>query len=185
MELKPQDIVVAIDLAVNELPHDAEHFFASPMSRRDISARLGISLGEISNCYRRLYKLGLIGPELGYTATIFKTSKRALYEFLSYGIQYYSQPDVVGVGRGMPTGWSAPPMKGRTMMVPPETPLVWADSSGSERGEQITPIHKSAVNLANVNERAYTILAAIDVMRVGKPRDREEARTVLSEIFTY
>ncbi|MDQ2077497.1 hypothetical protein [Marinimicrobium sp. ABcell2] len=68
-------------------------------------------------------------------------------------------------------------------MVLPETPYVWANAGGLDRGEQITPLHNSAVNLAKANKRAYRLLALVDVMRLGKYREQELAKMLLSELL--
>lgn len=183
MEIKPQDIVVAIDLATaRELPGTPSPI-DSTLSSRAIAERLGLSLGAVSQSYKRLRALRLVVSDVGTSSGRFRANTTGLSEFISHGIKYYSHPEVVGVGPGMATGWSAPPLQGKSLMIPPETPYVWADSGASARGEQITPIHKSAVNLAKKNERAYMLLALIDVMRLGKYREQEIARMHLSDML--
>lgn len=186
MELKPQDIVVAIDLAAADVPTDMERDnpgLPLPTSRRAVSERLGISLGAVSAAYKRLLQFKLIAPDLSSATQKEQANVPALLEFLIHGVKYYSYPKVTGVGKGMATGWSAPVMKGKTMMMPPETPFVWPDPFGVAKGEQVTPIHKSAVNLARANKTAYAILAATDVMRLGSPREQEQAQKLLKTIL--
>lgn len=183
MEIKPQDIVVAIDLATAKVLPGTTSPIDSALSSRAIAERLGLSLGAVSQSYQRLKALGLVVSDVGTWSGRYRANTTGLREFIAHGIKYYSHPEVVGVGPGMATGWSAPPMKDMSLMVPPETPYVWADSGASERGEQITPIHKSAVNLAKRNELAYALLALIDIMRLGKYREQEVARKHLSDML--
>lgn len=181
MELKPQDIVVAIDLATRQPLPGTPSAIDMPISRRDVAARLGVSLGSVVASYKRLEALGLIARLAIKVERQMQANRSALLEFLQYGLRYYSHPETVGVGRGTPTGWSAPGLRDSAPMVPPETPYVWADPGGTDRGEQITPIHKSAVSLAKANKDAYAILACADIMRLGRPREIEIAKMVLSE----
>lgn len=183
MEIKPQDIVVLTDLATTHLPKGFASFKDNSLSTRAISARLGLSLGAVSQSYSRLRTLGLIVPDMRATNAMYRANKDGMCEFFIHGVKYYSHPEVVGVGRGMATGWSAAPLLGNSEMIPPETPFVWPNSSGRERGEQITPIHPSAVNLSAVNKDAYTILALLDVLRVGKYREQSLAKHMLQGLL--
>ncbi|MDQ2077359.1 winged helix-turn-helix domain-containing protein [Marinimicrobium sp. ABcell2] len=179
MELKPQDIVVAIDLATAEAPPPFASLKDGNLSARAISARLGLSLGAVSQSYKRLRTLGWVRTK----NTSNRANTSAMREFFIHGVKYYSQPEVVGVGPGMASGWSAKPLKGKSSMVAPETPYVWAGSSGGARGEQITPIHPCAIRLALANRHAYMILALLDVMRLGSFREQGEAKDMLTSLL--
>lgn len=178
MELKPQDIVVAIDLATADAPPSFASLKDSNLSARAVSARLGISLGAVSQSYKRLRTLGWVRTKNASN----RANTSAMREFFIHGVKYYSQPEVVGVGSGMASGWAAKPVAEFSRMVSPETPYVWAGSSGGVRGEQITPIHPCAIKLAIANKQAYTILALLDVMRLGTFREQGEAKDMLRNL---
>jgi hypothetical protein len=103
-----------------------------------------------------------------------------MQEFLSYGVRYYSQPDPVGYGRGIPSGWHCPPLIMKSSMILPETPIVWESSSGSATGEQISPIHPSAIKVSVRSSSVYQVLALVDLLRIGTAREVAIARDLLA-----
>lgn len=184
MELKPQDIVVAIDLACSGESPGWAYVRENPLSARSVAKRLQMALGAVSESQKRLRALGLASYNVQSQVAVTRANKSTMLEFFVYGVKHYSHPEVVGVGRGMATSWTAPPVVEMSDMVLPETPLVWPDPSGNTRGEQITPIHKSAVPLAKINRQAYMILALLDVMRLGKFREQDVAKKLLTELLS-
>jgi hypothetical protein len=209
MELKPQDIVVAL-LIGSQAEVQAVH------SRRDVAHIAGISVGEVANCYKRLSRLQLIAPnDIAYVIRLRRSApaldtpipdpekgdepaaeervltdllqKRPshrlnttnMLEFLSYGVRYYSQPDPAGYGRGMPTGWNCPRLGSAAGMIPRDVPLAWPSTSGTENGELITPIHSSAVRASEQVPLVYSLCALIDVLRVGRPREIGAGRDLI------
>lgn len=174
MELKPQDIVVGLLVA-------SQMQLNSYLNRREMAGLSGLSLGEVANCYKRLSVLHLIvpAPRLNGTEPSAFTNRlnvSAMTEFLCYGVRYYSQPEVSGYGRGVPTGWNCPALSSPGGMISRDVPLAWPSSSGGVNGELITPIHQCAVRASAQNPFVYAMCSLIDVMRVGRPREISIAR---------
>lgn len=210
MELKPQDIVIALKVASLEMLN-------LPQSRRALSERVGLSLGEIANAFKRLDSLQLLAPVMnpervikqktqyfynkheGPEAAAVRANRgenfdpsspiqppgthqlnvAGMLEFLSYGVKYYSAIERTGFGRGIPTGWSCPEING--IMIPPTTPYVWSHPNGRVTGEDIAPLHASAIKASEGDPYCYSWLALVDAIRLGKPREVSAAKDELKK----
>lgn len=172
MELKPQDVVVAIALGIRGQSSREKLTF------RIMSDLTGLSVGEISNVYKRLGSLKLISAV--ETTSVYRLNTAALAEFLCFGIRYYSYPKPLGYGRGMATGWNCAALRDQSLILPRDTPLVWPVAGGEDVGEQIAPLHNCAIRASSKDEKIHKLLALVDVMRVGTPRELEVARPLLT-----
>ena len=83
-------------------------------------------------------------------------------------------PDRGSLTRGMPTGYAASPLK-ELLRSSGEPPPVWPDSLGEVRGESFSPLYKSVPNAARKDQKLYEILALVDAIRDGRPRERNIA----------
>jgi hypothetical protein len=80
--------------------------------------------------------------------------------------------------KGIPTALYAPSLKALAEQAGPSddlVPLVWPEEKGKVRGESLQPIHRSAVRAAMVDAALYDLLALVDVVRLGRTKDRELA----------
>jgi hypothetical protein len=212
----------------------AERFIT--LSRRDIAGATGLSVGEVSNCYKRLNRLRLIAPnESRYLKSFANPDKQsfsgggahaappsdvgiqslwnldsdtgeppgvnpvaaqilqclpthrlnttAMSEFLAHGVRWYSQPEPLGYGRGMPTGWNCPGLASVGGMIPRDVPLAWPAPAGNVNGELISPIHPCAVHTSLKIPFVYAGCAVIDIMRTGRPREVAQARDLINTIM--
>ena len=57
--------------------------------------------------------------------------------------------------------------------------IVWPAADGKVRGEGLEPIHPSAPKVAAADPAMYSVLAAVDLLRVGGAREREVAKGAL------
>lgn len=64
-----------------------------------------------------------------------------------------------------------------------ESVVVWPHAKGTVRGESIPPSAPSAVDAALQDERLYHVLAPIDAVRIGRPREQKLAMRLLKEIL--
>jgi DNA-binding Lrp family transcriptional regulator len=163
MELKPQDIVVALKLCV----HENQDTYAS------LGKSLGISASEAHAAVRRLAEAGLADPE---TRVIHRTKLR---NFLVYGVPYAFPVKTKEITRGMPTAWAAPVMEGRVAHFD-EVP-VWPDPAGKVKGVSVDPLYTSVVKAASNDAALYDLLALLDVLRLGRARERNIAEVLLEE----
>lgn len=108
-----------------------------------------------------------------------RINRRALYELLAFGVPYFFPVAPGRITRGIATGASAPVLRG-VFMSDPE-PLVWPHPEGDLRGMAVAPLHPSAPNAARRDPPLYDLLALIDAVRVGRARERDEARKLLGE----
>ncbi len=166
MDLRPQDVLVALKLAVND---------CRGWQQQRIAEDVGISAGELSRSLQRLREAELVS---GYEL---RTLRSPFLEFVKHGLRYVLPVKRRGVVRGLPTAHAAAPLRNRIVSngaVPP----VWPDADGSVSGEAWEPISKSAVVAAKRDERMYQGLALLDAMRGGKARERELAEKYLREL---
>jgi hypothetical protein len=162
--LKPQDLVVAIRLAI---PPAREWTYPA------LGAALHMSASEVHAAVKRAAKAGLV-DEATRTAR-----KAALLEVLVHGVRYFLPPVWTSVTRGIPTAHATPPLS--TAMVSEGLPPVWPHPEGSVRGQGLKPIYKSVPDAAREDAAFHEWLALVDAVRAGRARDRELATTLLKE----
>lgn len=165
--MRPQDIAVLLKIIIS--PPNwmnktiAEDLFLSP-------AEIGLSL-------QRSAMAELLDPSKR------KVMRTALLEFLQYGLSRVF-PAIKGpIAVGIPTTFSSPVMTVHFMSNQSSEKIVWASPDGNVRGETISPLYPGAVNAALKDPRLYELLSLVDVMRLGKIREKEIALKLLKEKF--
>lgn len=159
MILKPQDVVILLALA---LPGGPEK------TNRVLAADLFVSTSEISGAINRLRAARLLRSGTK------KPVRHAMTEFLLCGVKYAYPPDRGGQTRGLPTSYAAPPLS--RLVVQPETdPPVWPDAEGTVRGYSFSPLYPTVPRAAINDARLYELLALLDALRDGRPREAEFA----------
>lgn len=159
--MRPQDIIILLKIITTD-KNDWQY--------RDLSADLHISISEISESLHRSHIAGLIDE------TRRRVHRQSLMEFIEHGLHYVF-PQVPGtLVTGMPTGHSHDFFKNQFES---EIIYVWPDENGSKRGLAINPLNKSVTAAARKDEQLYKLLACIDVIRIGRPR---EIKIALKEI---
>jgi DNA-binding Lrp family transcriptional regulator len=164
MELKPQDIVVALKLCIVK----------SPESYAVLGKSLGISASETHAAVRRLTEAGLADLD---SKTIHRTKLR---NFIVHGVPYAFPARAREITRGMPTAWAAPVMAGRIAQSDQSAP-VWPDPDGKVRGVAVEPLYGSVVKAATNDSALYDLLALVDGIRLGRARERAIAEEQLGE----
>lgn len=186
--LKPLDVVVGLKIGLNELAsrqRDNGVIGSLPTnSVGDLASGLYKAKGDISRSINRLIALGLAGerkPKEGDVISVnrkyYSLQRKAMSDFLSYAIRHVFAPERLGVGRGVPTGWSCPLLN--SPMNPPEIPMVWAMPGGSSQGELLEPLYSKCPEAALSDSGLYAILSLVDVVRTGKPRELGYAKEML------
>lgn len=155
--MRPLDVVVLLKIvALKDIP----------WQYRDLSASLFISISEISASLKRSMIAGLIDSDRK------SVRRRALMEFIQYGIQYVF-PQLPGpIVNGIATAHSHPFYKNHFAS---DLPYVWPSIDGNARGQAIEPLHKGVVKAIKESEELYKLLASIDIIRVGKVREKNLA----------
>src|ERR1700720_3386153 len=167
MNLKPQDVVVALKL------------FGYPSGRPPISvvaSDLGLSPSEVHGAIQRLRSSRLLhGPNLKDRPNI-----SALEEFLIHGLKYAFPAQHGEVTRGIPTSYAAEPLKSE-ISISNDLPPVWPWHEGNTRGVGLEPLYKTVPHAALRDPALYQLLALVDAIRDGRARERNLAVRDLSE----
>jgi DNA-binding transcriptional ArsR family regulator len=159
--MKPQDIVILLKIMLK----DGEDWRMT-----DIAASLKLSQSEISKSLKRLEKARL------YHSTTRKVAKSAFYELLIYGVPYFFPIDTGKLSKGVPTSISHEYFKGKIIT---ENQYVWPHLEGKTKGETVSPLYPGAADAALTDKKLYSLLALIDVLRIGRAREINLARAEL------
>lgn len=172
--LKPQDCMILVKLLANPM---------ADWSQRDMAKMLCISLAEVNAGIKRLQDAGLLRKD--------KQGKlypniHAAEEFLVSGIKFFFPGKLGEYTRGIPTGVAAPIFHGKIALGNDPIP-VWPEAIGENRGVALDPIHPSIPKSLreNPDNIFYEIFVLIDVIRTGRPREREMAEKLLKERLNY
>lgn len=168
MNLKPQDIVVALKLCAAD---------GSDLNYQGLSTALFISQSEIHASIRRALHAGLLsrGP-----TKVGRPIRAALLEFLLHGVKYAFPADRGGITRGMPTAYAAPPLNKLIMAPEMDPPPVWPYSEGNARGYSLHPLYPTVPQAAAADAKLYEFLALVDAIRDGRARERNLAERELT-----
>lgn len=161
--VKPQD--VAVVLKILSLGDQA-------WRQIDLANQLELSQGEIAKALGRLQSVGLISGK--------RLNRSACEEFLIHGVKYMF-PQVLGpLEEGIPTAMSFP--KHRQKLARTEDDIfVWPMLGGGVRGQMIQPLYKRFPEAARKDEKLYSLASAIEILRMGRAREREFAEKYIRQ----
>ena len=163
--MRPQDIVILLKLLTVQEPD---------WRYRELSASLFIAISEVSESLVRSHLAGLIDESRR------NVHRQSLMEFLEHGIRYVF-PQVPGtIITGVPTALSHNFYKQHFVS---EFNYVWPHENGSMRGLAIQPLHKGVPEACLQDELLYELLASIDILRVGRVRERQLAIEQLQKVI--
>jgi DNA-binding Lrp family transcriptional regulator len=165
MNLKPQDVVVALKLC---------SYAGSRPAMSIMANELGLSPSEVHGAIKRLQGSRLLhGSKMNDKPNI-----SALEEFLLHGLKYAFPAERGEVTRGVPTSYAAEPLKSEISQ-PNDLPPVWPWPDGDTRGVGFEPLYKSAPLAALRDPVLYEFLALADALRDGRARERNLAEREL------
>jgi hypothetical protein len=165
MFTKPQDIVVALKLALAATPRP---------SYADLGADLGMSASEAHAAVRRLGEARLLDPETQ------EVRREILHRFLVHGVPHAFPARTREVTRGLPTAWAAPALAGK-FSAGDQIPPVWPDPDGQVQGAAVQPLYSSVPQAARRDAALYDLLALVDALRLGRARERALAEEELAQ----
>lgn len=172
-QLKPQDVLVLLKLAVRE-----DDTWSYPR----IAAELGMSASEVHAAMRRavLAKLAVAQQPKG-----FRIQPQNLLEFLVHGLKYAFPVARGPVTRGHPTAYAAPVLRKR-IVEGEGLPPVWPDPEGAIRGESFSPLYPSQTVIRAIlaDPPMYDATALVDAIRGGSARERQVATELLERLLT-
>ena len=165
--LKPQDLVVALKVAVN----GHRGFLLTALGQE-----LGLVVSVIHGCISRCEQARLLSRASGEI----RPNKAGLLEFAVHGARY-AFPAVQGSAtRGVPTSLAGPSLRDYFDQSKSQPP-VWPDPLGEAFGPSIAPLHSSVPEASRRDEALYDVLTLVDAIRAGAAREREMAISILEE----
>jgi hypothetical protein len=157
--MRPQDVALLLLLSMPG---------SGVLHGKDLARILHLSPAEVSDSLRRcLYSRLLQGG-----TQLRQVQPRAFLEFLLYGLPYVFPVQPGATVRGMATGASAPPL---VTTFGAEPAYVWPSATGEVWGASVEPLYAGAPAAARADARLYELLALVDAVRLGRPRERRVA----------
>lgn len=161
--LRPQDVVLLLKLIAQP---------GHPWLGKNLAQALHLSASEVSEALARCRFSRLLAAD-PHTLTV---HRRALLDFLCFGLPYAFAVQPGAPARGLATGASAPPL---LQTFGPEPAYVWPGAVGSQWGIAVEPLYPQAAAAAAQDEALYALLALADALRLGRPREVSLARQLL------
>ena len=155
-----------------------DDFVVSEYTVRSLANSIGISKSQISLSLQRCFDVGL--AKLDRISDVPRTNTKALTEFIVYGLRYVFPTKLGAVTRGIATSLGAPVLDGKLMTTGELIP-VWSDAQGNTKGQSVEPLFKSAPYAVRRDPELYALLALVDAIRIGQPRERNIAINLLEE----
>ena len=109
-----------------------------------------------------------------------KVRGQALLDFLISGIQYVFPQRPGNIARGIPTAHSHPFMQKQFIS---DQQYVWPDAESDQKGLSVQPLYPGIVNAVKKDEQLYLMLALVDVLRLGKAREKKVAIAELKQLI--
>lgn len=134
----------------------------STPNNKVISRELEISESEVSESLYRSEYSGLIED-----AKLKKINRKALADFVLYGLKYVFPVHPGAMGRGIPTAHSAQPLKEKIVS---DENYIWEHPNGTIRGQIIKPLFSSVPFVVENSQNLYELMSLIDGIRTGSPR---------------
>ncbi len=175
--MRPQDILIILKIVagskigdawntstlLNEdtLPFLNQAIFLPP-NNKNIATSLQISEAEVSESLRRSHYAGLI-----LDLKLKLINKKAVLDFLFYGLKYVFPARPGALVRGVPTAQSASPLN--NFIVSDEN-FVWEYAEGTVRGQSIEPLYPTVPAVVLNDTNLHQLLSLVDAIRTGSAR---------------
>lgn len=163
--IKKQDILVLLRLWGAEAPD---------WSLAGVGEALGLASSAVFRALGRLARAGLYDPRTQ------RVRHAQAHEFLFHASRYLFPPEFDGESRGIPTAWSAAPLRG-VVAEGDGAPVVWPHPAGDVRGIALEPVHRNVADIALRDAKMAELLAIFDGLRAGDARVRAIAADQLLE----
>lgn len=173
--MKSQDILILLKLVSL---HQCASVQPEAFSVRALAASTGISKTEVNASLKRSIEVGLAKLDRG--SQLPKANTKVLLDFIVSGLRYVFPAKLGAIERGVVTGFEAPGLEGLLSSVG-EYLYIWPDASGSEKGQSVPPLYKTAPFAAKQDPKLYQSMALVDAIRLGDPREVAIAKQALTE----
>lgn len=138
----------------------------------------GISKSQVNLSIRRCLDVGLIRFDRNLGTP--RVNRRALFEFVVYGLKYVFPAKPAEITRGIATAFAAPVLN-EVLISGGELVPVWPYAQGHTKGQAVEPIYKSVVFAVRKDPELYAMLALVDAIRIGMPREVSLAKDILKQ----
>ncbi len=172
MELKPQDLVVAIKILTKG---------KIKWNQRELAQSLGMSLSEVNGAIKRAIQAHLlIGPSKNQAP---QAVPFALQEFIKHGVRYAFPIQKSSMVRGIPSGMVGAKIEDEIAKLKENEVPVWPSAHGKVRGVGIKPLYRSIPDIIEKaeNKELYVLLSLVDIIREGRARERNLASDLLTK----
>lgn len=160
--LRPQDLAVLVKLLA---------WRKDSWRQVDLADELGLSQSEIAKSLQRLNKARLVDRKIPI--------QKSAIEFLVHGCKYAFPVQIGPLAMGVPTAISAP-AHAHLVVDAANEGFVWPSVKGGKRGQSIVPLYPGLGIAALRDDRFYAMMAAVEIIRVGRVRERRLAEAFLS-----
>jgi len=161
-----------------ELSHQLFDKQANQYSVRALAESTGISKSQVNLALQRCFEVGL--AKQGRHAGPPRVNANELRNLIVYGVRYMFPVKLGSMTRGIRTTLAAPVFKGELMSAGEFVP-VWPDPEGKIKGLSVEPLFKSAPYAVRRDPDFYALLALVDSIRLGEPRERKLAVDMLAD----
>ncbi|WP_343595788.1 hypothetical protein [Pseudomonas sp.] len=145
---------------------------------RALELQTGISKTQINLSLKHCIDIGLARIDRKTGAP--RANTKALLEFIVYGLKYVFPARAGELTRGIATSFGAPVLD-KSLISSGEHVPVWPYARGNTMGTKVEPLFKSAADAARRDPEMYALLALVDAIRLGQPRERNLAADMLDD----
>lgn len=145
---------------------------------RSLESETGIGKSQISNSLRRCFEVGLAKKDRH--SGVPRVNTKSLFEFIAYGAKYVFPAKPGQLVRGISTAFAAPVLESRVFSAGELLP-VWPDARGNNKGLEVVPLFKTAGYAVRRDRELYALLALVDAIRIGSPRETNVAKDLLKK----
>ena len=157
---------------------NADDYIINQYSTRSLALSTDISKSQVNLALRRCFDVGLAKRDRH--SGLPRVHTKALLEFIVYGLKYVFPTKLGAVTRGITTSLAAPVLEGKLISTGDLLP-VWPDAQGKTKGQTVEPLFKSVTYAVRRDVELYALLALVDAVRIGQPRERNLATDLLAE----
>jgi hypothetical protein len=154
--------------------------FQAQYTVRALADSTGISKSEVGLSLQRSFESGL--AKISRMSGVPRVNSTALTEFLIHGVKYVFPVKRGERSRGIATAFAAPAFRDKLVSAGDSIP-VWPDPRGNSLGESIEPLYKSVPNAVKRDPALYELLAVVDAIRIGQPREKNLASNLLQKLM--
>jgi hypothetical protein len=160
---QPQDVALLVKLLAKK---------SEEWRQVDVAGEMGLSQGEIAKSLQRLIRAGLVNGK--------RPNRTAALELIIHAVKYVFPVRLGALAVGVPTGISSPAHV-KMVVQNGDDVFVWASPLGKKRGQAIEPFYSKLAEAALKDKEFYNLMSAIEILRVGRARERKLAEQYLQK----